>query len=527
MTEVERDHQVELPQASYPANTADGQLVGQGYRRSVKSSLRTLISSQQAMTAPLRGVARVAQRQFAASAQVQQDQRVRLKEETRNVLNFSLRLAETMFRCGADAADVDAAIVAVCARYGIHDVEVDIGYQSIRINYVSEFDEAAGSSHRLPLGEQGLERFSHNLVRVVRSSAENYSSLEATYRLIHRITGGQLSRTRAEQELAALVAEKKPYSPALLLVWNLVMAVAFTLGVGGSWRAALTSFFVFIAVNFSLVWVSRFALPAYFSLALGSGIITYCALWVSSTDSWFFQQGFVVSAPHIVAAGLMMLLPTFRLVSAMQDALHGFPLTAAGKFVVTGANFTGIIAGIGVALTLINLVDQASLDVSRTVFDPPPLWINVAGMTLGSVMVAAAWQGVGANLWWSMLVSLTGQGAYYGLSAVTAQEVGRINVLVGALTVGLLGAIIGHRLHTPAAIYYIPGMMFMLPGLAIFRSAYALLSGGDVLSGVYGLSSAGITVLMLATGIVLGTYLVDYLVSRVGGQKRKVRLAAS
>lgn len=522
MSDSQPAQQTELPQASYPANTSVGQppAARPGAGNLARAGLKSLVSSQQAMTAPMRGIARVAQRQFALAARNQQQARLHRKEETRNVLNFALRLAETMFRCGADAADVDAAVVAVCGTYGIHDVEVDIGYQSIRINYVSEFDEAASRGDYLVATGAGAEKFSHNLVRVVRSSAENYASLEAVYRLIHRITGGQLSRTRAERELAGITGAKKPYSPAVLLLWNLIMAVAFTLGVGGSWRAALTSFFVFIAVNFSLVWAAKFALPGFFTMALGSGVVTFCALLVSSTDSWFFQQGFVVSAPHIVAAGLMMLLPTFRLVSAMQDALHGFPLTAAGKFVVTGANFTGIIAGIGTALTLINLFDYAAFDADRAVFNPPPLWINISGMAVGSVMIAAAWQGRGANLFLSLLASLGGQSAYYGLSALTGMEPGRVNVLVGALTVGALGALFGHRLYTPAAIYYIPGMMFMLPGLTIFRSAYALLSGDDAVEGMHGIANAGITVLMLATGIVFGTYLVDYLFSRWGRSQK-------
>lgn len=524
MTENSQAPRSELPQASYPSTSApSGPILPTRSTPTSKAraGLKILVSSQQAMTVPMRGVARVAQRQFAHAAFNRQRQRVQLQEETRSVLNFSLRLAETMFRFGADSADVDAAVVAVCGTYGIHDVEVDISYQSIRINYVSEFDEAASRGDYLAPAGSGAEKFSHNLVRVIRSSAENYAALEATYRLIHRITEAQVTRTRAERQLAEISAVKKPYSPAVLLVWNLLMAVAFTLGVGGSWRAALVSFFVFIAVNFSMVWAGKFGLPSFFTMALGSGVVTFFALWVGSTDSWFFQQGFVVSAPHIVAAGLMMLLPTFRLVSAMQDALHGFPLTAAGKFVVTGANFTGIIAGISTALTLINLFDYASLDVDRTVFNPPPLWLNVAGMVVGSVMVAAAWQGRGANLMLSALVSLAGQGAYYGLVFTTGAEAGRVNVLLGALTVGAVGAFLGHRLHTPAAIYYIPGMMFMLPGLTIFRSAYALLEGEEITAGLHGLANASTTVLMLATGIVFGTYLVDYLVSRFGGSTSK------
>lgn len=476
---------------------------------------RSFAQPQQALTVPIRGLARVAQRQVAQVALARYRQRIRQKEETHEILAFALRLAETMFHYGADAADVDTAVVTVCAMYGIHDVEVDITYQSIVINYVSEFDEAAERGQLPEAGGLGVEKLGLTLVRVVRSTSENYLALHQLYRLVHDIAQGSVSRGRAERRLAQVNAQKKLYSPAVLLAWNLLMAGAFTLGVGGSWRAAVTSLAVFTVVNFVLVWAGRLRLPSYFMMALGAATITVLALLVSDPEGWFYARGFYVSAPHIVAAGLMMLLPTFRLVSAVQDALHGFPLTAAGKFVITGANFTGIIAGIAVAVTVMNYFDATSLDVQQSVFSPPPLWVSIAGMAVGSAMSAAAWQGSAQTIWLTLLVSLLGQAGYYGLGAITGLEGGRLQILAGATLVGLSSAFLGYLLHSPASIYYVPGMMFMLPGLTIFRSSYLVLGGEDIFAGGQGLTAAGVTVLLMATGIVCGTYLWDDMTGRL------------
>ncbi|MGH1978010.1 threonine/serine exporter family protein [Rothia sp. L_38] len=119
---------------------------------------RSFAQPQQALTVPIRGLARVAQRQVAQVALARYRQRIRQKEETHEILAFALRLAETMFHYGADAADVDTAVVTVCAMYGIHDVEVDITYQSIVINYVSEFDEAAERGQLPEAGGLGVEK---------------------------------------------------------------------------------------------------------------------------------------------------------------------------------------------------------------------------------------------------------------------------------------------------------------------------------------------------------------------------------
>lgn len=504
--------QAELLQASYPA-TAPAPSVSS--RRRAAASLRSFAQPQQALTVPIRGIARVAQRQVAQVALARYRQRVRQKEETREILAFALRLAETLFHYGADAADVDAAVVTVCAMYGIHDIEVDITYQSIVINYVSEFDEAASRGQLPEAGGLENEKLGLTLVRVVRSTSENYWALHQLYRLVHDIAQGTVSRARAERRLARVNAQKKPYSPAVLLAWNLLIAGAFTLGVGGSWRAAVTSLAVFTVVNFVLVWAGRLRLPSYFMMALGAATITVLALLVSAPLGWLYSRGFYVSAPHIVAAGLMMFLPTFRLVSAVQDALHGFPLTAAGKFVVTGANFTGLIAGISVAVTLMNYFDATSLDVQQSVFSPPPLWVSIAGMVIGSAMSAAAWQGSARTIVLSGLVSLVGQLAYYGVGAVAGEDGARLQVLAGATAVGLSAGFLGYLLHSPASIYYVPGMMFMLPGLTIFRSSYLILNGQDTLMGLQGLILAGVTVLLMATGIVFGTYLWDVLTERL------------
>ncbi|ORC16487.1 hypothetical protein A7979_03990 [Rothia nasimurium] len=511
-----------LPQASYPATVPVTQPPA---KRRAGASLRSFAQPQQALTVPMRGIARVAQRQLAQVAVARYRQRAQHKEHTREILAFALRLAETLFHYGADAADVDAAVVTVCAVYGLHDVEVDITYQSIVINYVSEFDRAAqaGTLPEAMTTTQGVagqdpaggEKLGLTLVRVVRSTSENYRALHRLYTLVHDIASGQVSRIRAERRLATINSEKKPYSPAALLAWNLIMAGAFTLGVGGSWRAALTSLVVYTAVHGVLAAADKLALPSFFMMALGSGVITMLALFVSSPGGYLVARGFYVSAPHVVAAGLMMLLPTFRLVSAVQDALHGFPLTAAGKFVITGANFTGLIAGIAVALTVVNFFDPASFNVQATVFNPPPLWGTIAGMAVGSAMTAAAWQGSATNIWLAAFVSLAGQATYHGLNLGSGLEAGRLNVLIGAFTVGLLSALAGYLLHAPASTYYVPGMMFMLPGLTIFRSSYLVLGGEDLSAGIQGLTAAGVTVLLMATGIVLGTYLWDAVTQKV------------
>lgn len=485
-----------------------------GNRSRLGQSLRSFVSSQQNLTQPLRGVASVAQRQFTLSAQKRHEQYVQEKEQAREVLNFTVRLAETMFHFGADARDVDSAIVAICASYGLEDVEVNVTNQSVIVNYVSDPDYTDTKVISLE-GSESRERFSHTVVRVVRTRSDNYSSLTAIYGLIHSITEKGLSRTQAERRLKEINRSKKLYSPLGIHCAELLMIGAFTFGVGGSWRAALVAVIVAVVALTGMHFASKMSLPEFFMMAIGSGIITTGALWVGSEGSLAQNMGFYVSSPHVVAAGLLLLLPTSMMVSAAQDALTGYPLTAAGKFVATGLDFLGLVVGIAMALTVMSYFDAATLDVQQAVFNPPPVWLSIAGMVLGSVAAAATAQGTVTNMLWIVAVSGAGQLVYYGTGALIQPAPTTFTTAFAAFVVGALSAYIAYKSHAPQISFYVPGFLFLLPGLSIFRGLYSVVIDPSPIAGMSNLVGAFSTIIAMASGVVLGSYMVHYLLDKV------------
>ena len=141
---------------------------------------RSFVRTEEAAPAAPRGAQRIAQRQFVPTIRSEEHERReafrREKEYARDTLNFTLRLAEAMFHYGADAMDVDSAIIAVSSAYGLDSVEVDITNQSVTINYTSDPDIYM-ESRIAKRNANAEERFTHTLVRVVRSSTENYDCL--------------------------------------------------------------------------------------------------------------------------------------------------------------------------------------------------------------------------------------------------------------------------------------------------------------------------------------------------------------
>ncbi len=284
----------ELPQASYPSAVPAQKPAPV---RKTRTQLGQWVRGEQTPTAPIRGLARVAQKQFLVRAQMRREGFVQEKEQAREVLNYTVRLAETMFHYGADAMDVDAAIVGVCAAYGLENVEANVTNQSVVINYVSDVDKGTYSPFTQTVDDL---RFSHTAVRVMRSMSENYAALAQVYKLIHRITEKGLSLDEAQQGLQEINNTPKLNSPLKVLLFNLVMAAGFTFGVGGSWRGALVAVFVFLILHLTGQWVSRFGLPGFFRMIINAGVLTALALYISDYSSFFGDIGFVVSAPHVI-----------------------------------------------------------------------------------------------------------------------------------------------------------------------------------------------------------------------------------
>ena len=263
-----------IQQASYPsvsaATTALPKIAPKRTARWMPQSFKAMVQADQSLTAPIRGLGRVSQKQFSIKRRRDRERLAREKEHARDILNFTLRLSETMFHYGADTLDVDNAVVAVCAAYGLDDIEVDITNQSVIINYVSDGD-----------GSADAERFSHTVVRVVRSNSDNYASLSDIYQLIYRITHEGLEREAAEKQLTAINTQKKPYSPLVIFFANILSAAALTYGIGGSVQASIVSALVFTVVFFVGKLMSKLQMPSFFNMAAAAAVISFAAIYLS------------------------------------------------------------------------------------------------------------------------------------------------------------------------------------------------------------------------------------------------------
>lgn len=398
--------------------------------------------------------------------------------DERATLDFALKLGETMFRFGAGALEVETSIIVVTQAFGVHETEVDITNQSISLNYA-------------PAGKTP-----YTLQRVVRSWSQNYAGLALLHRLVSSIASGDVDRDEARQQLADIRHRPKPFPQWLTTLAAGLFAATFVLFIGGGLVGAgmaLLSTSLLISV---MELMGRARIPEFFATMVGGFIATVIALVL-------FELDVPLAPSFVVAGGIMLLLPSGRFVSAVQDAINGFPVTAAGRFVSAALIFAALIAGIMTAVVFASLMGFAELDVDSASSATYPIWFFAL-----LVFAAAVWDSIFEQSEWKLLlptalVSMTGFLAYAGAEALGVGP--RLTPAIAAVVIGAVGRYVALKMGAPQLVVAVPAILFLLPGLTIFRAMYGIaMDAGALVDGFIGLFNASATIMAIASGVVLG-----------------------
>ena len=413
--------------------------------------------------------------------------------EARTTLDFSLKLGETMFSYGASSMDVESSIIVVTQAFGIHETEVDLTNQAISLNYAPD-----SSRGEVP----------YTLQRVVRSWSTNFAGLAALHRLVEAIADGEVTRAEAQRRLVEIRRSPKPYPAWSEVLMAGVFCGLFVPFIGGTWRGALVGMASTWLVFWIKIQVEKKGLPEIFSTMIGSFLATAIALLLHAVDV-------SINPSLVIAGGIMILLPSSRFVTSVQDAINGFPVTAAGRMISALLVYMGLMGGIMIGVIGSEIVGLPALELAETPTgtDLPALVLLVlvacAAMS-DSVVEQATWKALIA----SGMVAAVAFGAFHLFGLIGTGP--RLTPAIAATVVGFLGRAAALRLGFPQIVVVLPSMLFLLPGLAIFRALYEFtVESGSTLFGVAGIFNATVVVAAIAGGVVFGDTLARPLTDRI------------
>lgn len=400
-------------------------------------------------------------------------------ELARPVLLFALDLAETMIRWGAGALEVETSVIAVTASLGLRHVDVDITNQSAHLNYAPP------------------EGMPVSILRVVRSSSDNYAGLTLVHQMVADITAGRVQLDAARVRLRSIRRRPKPYPKWAVLLAGAAFAGLFVLIIGGTPNGAVAALGSSLLVTAVGRVLDRWNVPRFFSVAAGMVVATVAAMLL-------FQVGWLNSPELVVAGGMMLLLPSGRFVSAAQDGIYGFPVTALGRLFSALITYAAIIAGVLIGAEAAVSLGMRPLDLAKATSPPTlPLVVLCALVVLAVSCGAVVQQVAPAHVAVTAGVSLVGYLVLTGFSAIWGHSP-RLAPAVSAVVMGLLARWIGLRIGTTALVLAVPAIVILLPGLAIFRAIYAMADTSNITGGLVQMFNAFTIVLGIAAGVALG-----------------------
>ncbi len=400
------------------------------------------------------------------------------------VLHLAGSIGAILMASGMPATATIDQVTAIAAAYGIERCEVDVINTTIHL--------AAYRGPTLPAA---------STLHIVQSRSMDFSRLAAVDRLIASIRAGQVSSSKACEQLDAIVSAPHPYKRwVATLAWGaLAFATAGTLGAG--LLVCLVSALSAMTIDRVNRRLNKHGLPFFFQYAVGGAIATAPPLvlyWLSP------KLGLNFEPTVAIAAGLVVLLAGLSLVGSVGDVITGAPVTAAGRFFELMMMTAATIAGVALVLHLANRFGAPFVAISAS---PPPALAELpARVAFGAASAAAYALACYAER--TAAVAAAFGGAAGTVAFLLAQGTG-LGVVVAsfaaAVPIGLIARLMERRNLAPPLVVSIAGIVPLLPGLALLHGIYAILNDQQAVGFASVLSAMAIGT-ALAAGVTLGEW---------------------
>lgn len=407
------------------------------------------------------------------------------EDEARMILDLAADIAAMMMRAGAGTSDVEVSVIAACTACGLATVEVDLTSNTLVVHYST-------SDGRLL-----------TVMRVNRGESTHYAKLASVHKLVTDLVDGRLEFHEARSRLDAIRTQRRPFPEWFTTgAWGFMVGALVLLLGGGPIAIPLGITMAIVVFQFGKL-LGRTHLPSFFTTAIQAASATLIATIAGDV-------GIIASPQYLVAAGIVLLLPTQSLYSAVQDALTNFPLTAAGRVVGVFMTLAGIVSGIALGIVCGQAIGLSHIEV-LVPKSSPHVVTAILSMVAAAVVAMSGAVAMSARRRFILPAALVGLASHITMMSLTLLDVDNVLAsLLAATVTGFLSRPLALRLGAPAIVLMIPGIYTLLQGLSIFTAVYQIASESENVSFAVGLSSLFTAILAnaaLAVGAVLGSYL--------------------
>lgn len=426
------------------------------------------------------------------------------------VLDLAMSIGERLLVSGMSANDVVVQMLRVTRAYGLSSVHIDLTYTSMGVTH-----------HR------GPTRRPLSMVRIVQPVVVDYSKAREISRLLTRIDAG-LGIDEAREAYDRIFWAPPPYPRWIALLGSGGIAAGVSLTFSTSWLLALIAFAAATGAESLLRWLHGRRVPPFFAQAAVAGGMTMVAAGVHQLGRRGIPLFEDMDPTLIVVGGIVMLLAGVMIVGAVQDAIDQFYVTASARLLEVVMRTGGIVAGILVAVRVLDVWGVSFL-VVNTPGSAAPLWAQFVGAGLISLSFAVYCFADVATAVLTALVGLLGYAVYVALVDAGSSEI--VSNTAAALAVGGLATLLVRGTDAPGFGMESGALLPLVPGLALLNGLLEM-TGGDpanpaIVAGGRSLFLALLVALGIAAGATLGTYLGRPVNDQLRRLRRRVRTVAS
>ncbi|MHC5257394.1 threonine/serine exporter family protein [Streptomyces sp. UC4497] len=368
------------------------------------------------------------------------------------MLRFVLHLGRELFLAGSSTRDIQTAVVAVTATWGMQNLEVDISGRSLQVQYAPP--------RRAPVVM---------LIVLGSEDTRDLSRLTALERLTVRIVATRLAPADARAALDRLVAAPTRWPWWFTLGGGAVLAAMLCVLASGTARAALLSPLLFLVTNRAAWALSRTGLPSFYVTAVQTSLLMAGAMALIDFGVLSGREG-----ASLVAANVILILPILTVVSLTEDAIDGFRSMAAARSVSLLLFFAALAGGI---LTIAFLLRGLDSDARNTTLAALPVWLTLVTSGIGALGNAVFMGGGPRLVPWAIAAALVGAGVkMFGMAQLDWSA--PLATGLATTVMGAVSAAIGPPAGVPARAVLIPGIAgSVLPGPDLYRSMLQLVLG--------------------------------------------------
>ena len=405
-------------------------------------------------------------------------------------LTLAMRIGDLLQSSGQSANDTVVVMRRVCHAYGLRRVQVDITSTSIVASYVDRGPAPGTKPKSSVAGGQPVTS-----MRMVEPAAQDLAKTAALNRLVADIVKGE-PLARAVERFDQIRAAHPPYPSWVATLGNASIGMAVQLLHTTNPVVLAVALVMGIALNRLLYFLARRSMPVFFQQLAGGWLIVVVTAVTSWAGTWDWTPLFHGLAPTLIAVGgIVQLVAGMKFVSAGQDAIDSFYLTAMARLLQVAMLTAGLVAGLVSGLTIASRFGFFIYLSSNVPTTAMPL-------RYAAVILAGVCFMVGAFADWQTIVLTAGGSAlaWFGYTASVAAIGGAVTPsFVGALLAAVVVTMLVRRTSRPGFAIVNGALIGLVPGMRVYNGLLQMV-GTNVVPPA---PSQGAVALMVAVGVAL------------------------